>query len=32
VGSFTALLYVLALFLFRKSENINKDNEKGIAS
>ncbi|WP_088349842.1 MFS transporter [Bacillus cereus] len=32
VGSFTALLYVVALFLFRKSENISKDNEKGIAS
>ena len=30
VGSFTALLYVLALFLFRKSENINKDNEKEL--
>ncbi|PEF05243.1 MFS transporter [Bacillus thuringiensis] len=32
VGSFTALLYVVALFLFRKGENISKDNEKGIAS
>ncbi|PGM96728.1 MFS transporter [Bacillus cereus] len=32
VGSFTALLYVLAFFLFRKSEKLNGENEKGIAS
>ena len=30
VGSFTALLYVVALFLFRKGENISKDNEKEL--
>ncbi|HDR7542525.1 MFS transporter [Bacillus sp. CH_442] len=32
IGSFTALLYIGALFLFRKGENISKDNEKGIVS
>ncbi|MED0991354.1 MFS transporter [Bacillus nitratireducens] len=32
VGSFTALLYIGALFLFRKSEKLNKDSETGIAS
>ncbi|EJS55267.1 MFS transporter [Bacillus nitratireducens] len=32
VGSFTALLYIGALFLFRKSEKLNEDSETGIAS
>ncbi|RAN88391.1 MFS transporter [Bacillus sp. SRB_28] len=32
VGSFTALLYIGALFLFRKSEKLSEDSEKGIAS
>ncbi|MED0903253.1 MFS transporter [Bacillus nitratireducens] len=32
VGSFTALLYIGALFLFRKSERLNEDSETGIAS
>ncbi|PGZ64733.1 MFS transporter [Bacillus cereus] len=32
VGSFTALLYVVALFLFRRSEKLNEDRETGIAS
>ncbi|MEX0379055.1 MFS transporter [Bacillus sp. S4] len=32
VGSFTALLYVVALLLFRKSEKLSEDNEKGMAS
>ncbi|MGZ7147721.1 MFS transporter [Bacillus sp. BC08] len=32
VGSFTALLYVVALFLFRRSEKLNEDHEIGIAS
>ncbi|KAA0794213.1 MULTISPECIES: MFS transporter [Bacillus] len=32
IGSFTALLYIGALFLFRKSEKLNEDSETGIAS
>lgn len=32
IGSFTALLYVVALFLFRKSENLTENSETGIAS
>ncbi|PFS16560.1 MFS transporter [Bacillus cereus] len=32
VGSFTALLYIGALFLFRKSERLNEDSETEIAS
>ncbi|MFJ8521795.1 MFS transporter [Bacillus cereus] len=32
VGSFTALLYIGALFLFRKSEKLNEDSETGIVS
>ncbi|PGO32569.1 MFS transporter [Bacillus cereus] len=32
VGSFTALLYIGALFLFRKSEKLSEDSETGIAS
>ncbi|MGE7884010.1 MFS transporter [Bacillus sp. NPDC094077] len=32
VGSFTALLYVVALFLFKKSEKLNGNSETGIAS
>ncbi|MDZ3952186.1 MFS transporter [Bacillus thuringiensis] len=32
VGSFTALLYIGALFLFRKSEKITENSETGIAS
>lgn len=32
VGSFTALLYILALFLFRKSERLTENRETGIAS
>ncbi|KAB2452229.1 MFS transporter [Bacillus sp. CH126_4D] len=32
IGSFTALLYVVALFLFRRSEKLNEDHETGIAS
>ncbi len=32
VGSFTALLYIGALFLFRRSEKLNEDSETGIAS
>ncbi|MFB6731528.1 MFS transporter [Bacillus mobilis] len=32
IGSFTALLYVVALFLFRRSEKLNEDYETGIAS
>ncbi|WP_377865988.1 MFS transporter [Bacillus sp. R86525] len=31
VGSFTALLYIVALFLFRKSERLNEDSETEIA-
>ncbi|WP_439019856.1 MFS transporter [Bacillus thuringiensis] len=32
VGSFTALLYFVALFLFRKSEKLTENRETGIAS
>ncbi|MCC2342643.1 MFS transporter [Bacillus anthracis] len=32
VGSFTALLYIIALFLFRKSEKLTENSETGIAS
>ncbi|WP_144611066.1 MFS transporter [Bacillus cereus] len=32
IGSFTALLYVVALFLFRKSEKLTENSETGIAS
>ncbi|EMK2593178.1 MFS transporter [Bacillus cereus ATCC 10876] len=32
IGSFTALLYIGALFLFRKSEKITENSETGIAS
>lgn len=32
VGSFTMLLYVIALFLFRKSEKLTGNHETGIAS
>jgi len=32
VGSFTALLYIGALFLFRKSERLSEDSGTGIAS
>ncbi|MFB5091558.1 MFS transporter [Bacillus cereus] len=32
IGSFTALLYIGALFLFRKSEKITENSEIGIAS
>ncbi|WP_306007774.1 MFS transporter [Bacillus sp. MMSF_3353] len=32
IGSFTALLYIGALFLFRKSEKLNEDSETGIVS
>ncbi len=32
VGSFTALLYIKALFLFRKSEKLTENSETGIAS
>ncbi|KFN01404.1 MFS transporter [Bacillus clarus] len=32
VGCFTASLYIIALFLFRKSEKLIKGKEKGIAS
>ncbi|HHT7154788.1 MFS transporter [Bacillus thuringiensis serovar andalousiensis] len=32
VGSFTALLYIGALFLFRKSEKLTESSETGIAS
>ncbi|PGS24972.1 MFS transporter [Bacillus cereus] len=32
VGSFTALLYIGVLFLFRRSEKLNEDSETGIAS
>ena len=32
IGSFTALLYIGALFLFRKSEKLTENSETGIAS
>ncbi|PFZ22737.1 MFS transporter [Bacillus wiedmannii] len=32
IGSFTALLYVVALFLFRRSEKLTENSETGIAS
>ncbi|AYF06042.1 MULTISPECIES: MFS transporter [Bacillus] len=32
IGSFTALLYVVALFLFRKSEKLTENSETGIVS
>lgn len=32
IGSFTALLYIGALFLFRKSEKLTESSETGIAS
>lgn len=32
VGSFTALLYIVSLFLFRKSEKLTESRETGIAS
>ncbi|OFD80867.1 hypothetical protein BWGOE8_19410 [Bacillus mycoides] len=32
VGCFTALLYIIALFFFRKSEKLTEENKKGLAS
>ncbi|EJP88841.1 hypothetical protein IGQ_04208 [Bacillus cereus IS195] len=32
VGSFTAILYIIAVFLFRKSEKLTENSEIGIAS
>lgn len=32
IGSFTALLYIGALFLFRKSEKLTENSETGVAS
>ncbi len=32
IGFFTALLYIISLLLFRKSEKLSVENEKGIAS
>ncbi len=32
VGCFTALLYIIALFFFRKSEKLAEENKKGLAS